>query len=220
MQPTTKKTDAQIQQDVIEELKWDMRVKETDVGVAVKERVVTLTGRVDSWAERLAAQEAAHRVAGVFDVANDVQVKTPLAVLRTDTEVAQAVRSALEWDVFVPHEKIRTTVANGVVTLEGAVGLWSQFDEAARTIRNLTGVRGVTNLIKVEPARVSANSVRAAIEGALERHALHSAKHVTVAVTDGEVVLKGDVSSWAERDAVVGAARGTSGVQKVALLQV
>jgi osmotically-inducible protein OsmY len=215
MQPTTKKTDAQIQHDVIEELKWDMRVKETDIGVEVKSQVVTLTGRVDTWAERLAAQEAAHRVSGVLDVANDVRVKPPLGFERSDTDVAQAVRTALEWDVFVPHERIRTTVSNGVVTLEGTVNFWGQFEDAARAIRNLAGVREVDNLIAVEPVRVSPQTVRGAIEGALERHALHAAKGVRVAITDGKVVLSGEVPSWAERNAVVGAVRGTSGVWKV-----
>ena len=120
MEPA-KKTDAQIQRDVLDELKWDMRVKETDIGVEVKGRIVTLTGRVDSWTQRLAAQEAAHRVSSILDVANDVRVKLPGTSERSDTDVAQAVRSALEWDVLVPQERIRTSVTNGVVTLEGTV---------------------------------------------------------------------------------------------------
>ena len=215
MQPIAKKTDAQIQREVLDELKWDTRVKETDIGVEVNESIVTLTGTVGTWGERIAAKEAAHRVSGVHDVANDVQVKPPMGVLRSDTEIAQAVRNALEWDVFVPQELIRSTVSNGMVTLEGKVSLWSQFDEAARAIRNLAGVRGVCNLITVEPARVSAPVVRAAIEAALERHAAHASRHVQVATTDGEVVITGDVSSFAERDAILGAARGTSGVGRV-----
>jgi osmotically-inducible protein OsmY len=116
-----KKTDAEIQQDVIRELKWDPRVEETEVGVEVDNGIVTLTGTVSSWAKRLAAKEAAHRVFGVLDVANDVTVKVPGSLTRTDTDLAQAVRHALKWDVMVPDERITSTVSNGWVTLEGTV---------------------------------------------------------------------------------------------------
>ena len=116
------KTDSQIQQDVLRELKWDTRVEETDVGVEVDRAVVTLTGTVSSYAKRMAAQEAAHRVAGVLDVVNDIQVHLPGSLARTDTEIAQAVRHALEWDVVVPDTQIRSTVSDGWVTLEGDVG--------------------------------------------------------------------------------------------------
>ena len=105
MKQATKKTDTQIHHDVLEELKWDSRVDETEVGVQVARGVVTLTGTVTSWAKRVAAQEAARRVIGVLDVANDIKVKVPGGLARTDTEIAQAVRQALEWDVFVPDEQ-------------------------------------------------------------------------------------------------------------------
>jgi osmotically-inducible protein OsmY len=212
-----KKTDSQIQGDVLEELKWDTRVKETDVGIEVNAGVVTLTGTVESWTARLAAQEAAHRVSAVLDVANDIRVKLPGSCERDDTDIAKAVRTALEWDVLVPHDRIHTTVANGVVTLQGKVDYWSQYDDAARSIRNLAGVREVDNLITVEPLlpRVSPQAVRGAIEQALERHAEHAAKHVQIAVTDGRVTLSGEVPSWAERNTVEGAVRGTPGVWKI-----
>jgi osmotically-inducible protein OsmY len=212
-----KKADSQIQRDVLDELKWDTRVKETDVGVEVKVGTVTLTGTVDSWTARLAAQEAAHRVSGVLDVANDIQVKLPGSYERDDTDVAKAVRTALEWDVLVPHERIRTTVSKGIVTLEGKVDYWSQYDDAARAIRNIAGVREVKNQITVEPSlpRVSPQTVRSAIESALERHAERAASHVQIAVTDGKVILSGEVPSWAERNAVEGAVRGTPGVWRV-----
>jgi osmotically-inducible protein OsmY len=216
-QTDNKKTDAQIQTDVIDELKWDTRVKATAVGVEVAGGVVILTGTVDSWGARFAAKEAAHRVSGVRDVANDIQVKVPGSHERSDTDIAQAVRAALEWDVLVPHERIRTTVSRGLVTLEGKVDYWSQYDDAARAVRNLAGVRQVDNLISVEPTspQVSPETVRGAIEGALERHAEHAAKQVRIAVTDGKVILSGEVPSWAERQAVEGAVRGTPGVRKV-----
>jgi osmotically-inducible protein OsmY len=212
-----KKTDSQLKRDVDDELKWDTRVKETDVGVEVKAATVTLTGTVDSWSARLAAQEAAHRVSGVLDVANDIQVKLPGSYERNDTDIANVVRTALEWDVLVPSESIRTTVSNGLVTLEGKVDYWSQYDDAARAVSNLAGVREVKNLITVEPSlpRVSPQAVRGAIEQALERRAEHAAKHVQIAITEGKVVLSGDVSSWAERNALEGAVRGTPGVWTV-----
>jgi osmotically-inducible protein OsmY len=211
------KTDSHIKHDVLEELKWDTRVRETDVGVEVKGGTVTLTGTVDSWAARLAAQDAAHRVAGVLDVANEMRVKLPGSFERDDTDLAKAVRVALEWDTLVPHERIRTTVSNGVVILEGTLDYWSHYEDAVRAVRNLAGVAAINNLMSVEPPlpRPSADAVRGAIESALERHAEHAAKKVKVAVTDGKVVLSGDVPSWAERDAIEGAVRGTHGVRKV-----
>lgn len=121
MAGTIVKSDAKIHEDVIRELKWDTRVDETDVGVEVDKGVVTLTGTVSSYAKSRAAREAAHRVAGVLDVANDILVHVPGGFSRTDTEIAQAVRNALQWDAHVPHERIETTVSVGWVTLEGTV---------------------------------------------------------------------------------------------------
>ena len=212
-----KKTDMQIQRDVQGELEWDTRVTATAIGVEVSSGVVTLTGTVSSWAARLAAQDAAHRVSGVLDVANEIQVKLPGSSARNDTDVAQAVRYALEWDTLVPHERIRTTVSNGVVTLEGTVDYWSEHDDAARCVRNLAGVREVKNLITVEPSSpaLSPEAIRRTIERALERHAEHAARHVEIAIADGKVILDGDVPSWAERNAVEGAVRGTPGVRSV-----
>jgi osmotically-inducible protein OsmY len=209
------KTDAQIQQDVLRELRWDPRVEETDVGVEVDRGVVTLTGTVGSYARRLAAQEAAHRVRGVLDVANDVHVKLPLSEERTDTDIAQAVRHTLEWDVLVPHERIRSTVTNGWVTLEGEVEHWFQRADAERAVRHLAGVRGVTDTIAVQPPAVDSEEVREAIEQALERRAEREAKHIQVAVHDGTVTLTGTVPSWPARQAVFGAARFTPGVKEV-----
>ena len=209
------KADSEIQQAVLSELRWDTRVKETDVGVEVDAGVVTLTGTVSSWAKRMAAQEAAHRVSGVLDVANDIQVKVPGSAGRTDTEIASAVRHAFEWDVFVPEARIRTTVSDGWVTFEGDVDYWSQRDAAEKVVRNLTGVRGVSNKIEIKPPKVIPYDVRQSIEEALERRAEREARRISVAVSDGRVTLSGVVRSWAEREAVIGAARGTPGVRSV-----
>jgi osmotically-inducible protein OsmY len=209
------KSDAQIQQDVLRELKWDPRVEETDVGVEVDQGVVTLTGTVGSYATRQAAEEAAHQVQGVLDVANDVRVQPPGSGERTDTDIAHAVRHALEWDTFVPHERIRSTVAQGHVTLDGTVQHWHQRDEAAVAVRPLAGVRGVTNLIAVQAPAGEGERVREAIEQALERRAEREAQRIQVAVRDGTVTLTGSVPSWAAKQAVLGAARFTPGVRTV-----
>jgi osmotically-inducible protein OsmY len=210
-----KKTDTQIHHDVLEELKWDSRVDETEVGVEVDNGVVTLTGTVTSWAKRAAAEEAARRVIGVLDVANDIKIKVPGALARTDTEIAQAVRHALQWDVFVSDEKITSTVSDGWVTLDGAVDTWSQRADAERAIRNLTGVKGVVNRITVTPLKPMTQDIRKAIEQVLERRAEREAKQIHVDVRDGVVTLTGAVHSWAERKSIVAAARFTPGVREV-----
>lgn len=214
-QTMVKRTDAQIHRDVLEELKWDSRVDETEVGVQVASGVVTLTGTVSSWAKRVAAQEAAHRVMGVLDVANDVQVKVPGSQKRTDTELAHAVRQALEWDVFVPHQAISTTVSDGVVTLEGSVDRWSQRADAERAVRNLGGVQIIVNKLVVKATQLVTHDVKHAIEEALERRAQREARRISVEVKDGTATLTGNVHSWAEHKSVVAAARYTPGVSAV-----
>jgi osmotically-inducible protein OsmY len=214
-QVIVKKMDAEVQQDVIRELKWDSRVDETDVGVEVDNGIITLTGTVSSWGKRIAAEEAAHRVRGVLDVANDIIVKVPGTGGRTDTEIAQAVRNALVWDVFVPDTRIQSTVSDGVVTLKGDVDSWIQRDDADRVVRNLAGVRGMRNDIVVKPPKVAASEVRKSIENALDRQAEREAERIRLEVLDGKVTLFGTVHSWTERQAVVGAAKGTPGVRSV-----
>ena len=210
-----KKTDSEVQQAVLQELKWDTRVTETDVGVEVDAGVVTLTGTVDSWAKRMAAEEASHRVVGVLDVANDINVKAPGSTGVTDTDVAHAVRHALEWDVFVPDKRMRSTVSTGWVTLEGDVDFWSQRVDAERAVSYLAGVRGISNKIEVKPSRVISVDVKKAIEEALKRHSEREAERIKIDVSDGRVSLSGTVHSWLEREAVLGATRGTPGVRNV-----
>ncbi len=215
MTQAIKKTDTQIHHDVLEELKWDSRVEEQEVGVQVEGGVVTLTGTVTGYAKRWAAEEAAHRVIGVLDVANDLKVKVPGPAGRTDTDIAQAVRRALEWDVFVPDDKIRSTVSEGWVTLEGTVDSWSQYQDAERAVRNLAGVKGVQNKIAIKPPKPMTEDVCKAIEQALERRAEREARRIHVDVRDGTATLTGAVHSWAERKSVVAAARFTPGVRAV-----
>jgi osmotically-inducible protein OsmY len=209
------KSDAQIQQEVLQELKWDSRVDESEIGVSVSDGVVTLTGTLGNYAKKLAAQEAAHRVAGVLDVANDIQVRVFESVNPSDTEIAQAVRRALEWDVWVPDERIQSTVSNGWVTLTGTVDLLRECNDAERAIRHITGVRGVTNKIFISAPRIKPENIREVLEHALERRAEREANHIQVTVSDGEVTLTGRVRSWEEKRAVMGAVAHARGVREV-----
>ena len=216
MTPGPFRNDEEIQKSVLDELKWDGRVLATDVGVEVNKGVVTLTGSVESYAKRVAAQEAAHRVRGVLDVANDIQIRVPESSGRTDTEIAQAVRQALEWNVFVPQERIHSTVSKGLVTLTGTVDRWAQRDEAQHAVSTLLGVVSVINNIKVLPLEHPApEKVRETIEQALARRAEQEAKRIIVTVSDGEVTLSGRVQTWQEKLAVVESAVHAPGVSVV-----
>lgn len=209
------KSDTQIQQDVLNELKWDTRVAPNEVGVEVKNRIVTLTGTVSSYAKKLAAEQGAHRVLGVLDVANDLAVKLASGAKPSDTDIATAVRTALLWDVFVPEDKIQTTVTNGLVRLQGTVDYASQRHDAARAIQNIAGVCAIDNEIKVKHASVSKPALKTAIHDALERRAERDADSIALEIDAGRVTLSGTVHSWTERQAVVGAAWGTRGVEVV-----
>lgn len=211
----TIKSDEQIKQEVLGELRWDSRVKETEVGVTVNEGVVTLTGTVDNYAKKIAAQEAARRVVGVLDLANDLRVKLPGSLIRDDTETARAVRHVLEWDVMVPDQRIFSTVSDGWVTLEGSVDNLREREDAERAVRFLLGVRGVSNMLVVSEQEVEPEEVRAMIEEALERRAERAAAHIKVTVDDGAVTLAGSVRSWAEKRAIMGAVSHAPGVRTV-----
>jgi osmotically-inducible protein OsmY len=204
--------DPEIQLRVMQELNWDTRVEPADVGVEVRDGIVTLTGSVASYAEKLAAQEAAHRVRGVLDVANDILVELPGRHLRSDGDIAEAVRHALNWSAVIPSDQIRTTVSGGWVTLEGHVFTWLQRLDAETTVRYLIGVRGVINKIAVRSADAEARNVRLAIETALERHAEREAKRIQVEVANGTVTLTGRVRTWHEKQSIVGAAGHAPGV--------
>lgn len=198
--PTMTRADDQIQRDVLEELKWDARVQPNEVGVAVKDGVVTLTGWVDSYTKKWAAERAAHRVRGVVAVANDIEIRLPSAAERNDSDIAGAAQRALEWDALVPIEKIEITVSRGWVTLKGEVEWQYQKTEAERAVRRLSGVRGVTNLIVVRPRiQPSSEDLRRRIENGLVRSAETDAQQIQVTVDDGKVVLRGTVRSWAEK---------------------
>lgn len=212
---STLRSDTEVKRDVEAELKFDYRIHDNNIGVAVHNGVVTLAGTAESAIERLAAGEAAHRVLGVLDVANDVQVKIPGSNRKTDGEIAEAVRSALEWNVLVPDRNIRTTVTDGWVTLEGEVDTLAQCHAADECIRPLVGVVGITNKLSVTQNGIKAAAIRRTIEDALDRRARRESRHVDVDVKDGVVTLSGTVHSWGDRIAIEQAARHAHGATQV-----
>jgi osmotically-inducible protein OsmY len=211
---TETRTDAEIQRDVLAELKWEPRVLPNEIGVAAKNGVVTLTGWVDSYTKRWAAEEAAHRVRGVKAVANDIEVRLSTKDERTDADIAAAAVRALEWDAFVPVDKLDVTVSKGWVTLKGEVEWQFQKEDVERVVRRLVGVTGVTNLITVTP-RVEASTLKQNIEKALLRSAETDAKRITVEVDGDAVILRGTVRSWAERQEAEREAWAAPGVTSV-----
>jgi osmotically-inducible protein OsmY len=190
-------TDEQIQRDVLTELKWDARVSPNEIGVTVKDGVITLRGVVDTYAKRWAAEDAALRVRGVKAVANELEVRIDRASERTDADIAAAAIRALEWDAVVPSEKVKVKVANAWVTLTGEVEWYYQKLDAERVVRRLTGVKGVSNLISVKPL-VSASDLERQIENALVRSAKTDSQNIKIEVQGSKVVLKGKVRSFAE----------------------
>jgi osmotically-inducible protein OsmY len=209
------KTDAQLKTDVLNELKWDPTVDETEVGVQVKAGIVTLTGTVGAYPKKLAAVAAAHRVHGVLDVVDDMRVRIRMGWERTDQEIASAVRNALQWDVLVPDDRITSTVAGGLVTLQGTVDTWAQRADAENAVFRLTGVKGVANQIAVAGFVVDAAKIKQDIEDALERQTEREAKRIGVSVRDGVVTLTGTIRSWGEKSAVERTAYAARGVRRI-----
>ncbi|MEO3744361.1 BON domain-containing protein [Plantactinospora sp. B5E13] len=208
--------DTEIQHDVLAELAWDARVRASEIGVSVAAGVATLSGWVDSYAKKWAAERTTHRIRGVRAVANDIIVRLPGDAERTDTDIATAASRALEWDAYVPVEKLDVTVANGWLTLRGEVAQGFQKRAAERAVRRLTGVRGVTNLITVRPVGgVLAAELERDVRNALARRAGLDAELIDVEVAGGTVVLSGEVRSWKERDEAERVAWAAPGVGDV-----
>ncbi len=208
------KTDAQIRDDVIEELRWDPQIIEPDaIGVAVMDGAVTLTGHVPSFAEKLAAARAAERVYGVKAVANDLKVKLAGSP-RDDSDIARAIAHVLEWNVQIPEGQVRARVENGLVTLDGEVEHDYQRREVERMVRQVRGVTNVLDNIKVTPP-VSPESVQAEIEEAFKREAEVDARHIQVDVTDHTARPWGHVHSIKEAAAARAAAAAAPGIVTV-----
>ena len=207
------KTDMQLKQDVEDELVWDPKVNAARIGVSVHKGAVSLTGEVDSYAEKGAAEDAAKRVSGVRSVATELTVKILGFHKHSDAEIAQAAASALKWHVWIP-DTVKVTVHGGEVDLEGSVEWKYQSNAAEDAVRHLAGVTGVNNLITIRP-HADAAQVKEKVQAALQRQAAEDAKSIHVSTSGATVTLSGEASSWTAVEDAVAAAWAAPGVGEV-----
>ena len=208
------KTDLEIQQDVMHELKWQPFLKSANIGVAVKNGIVTLSGNVDNYFQKIESEKAAKKVTGVKAIAEDIQIGVSPALEKSDADIAESVMNALKWHAAVPEDRIKVKVENGIVTLEGEVEWEYQRTSAKKAVNNLLGVRNLVNLISIKP-RLTAFDVRVKINEALHRTATVDAERVSIEVDDRKIILHGKVRSFAEKEDVEDAAWCAPGVSSV-----
>ena len=208
------KTDSELKKDVLSELSWDPLVPEARIGVAVTDGVVTLTGHLDSYAEKVATKEAVERVSGVKTIALELEVIPSGIHQRSDTEIAAAVQHALSWNTSVPQNRVHVTVEKGWVTLNGELDWNFQRRALERMIRPLKGVAGIVDNIRLKSLPQPEN-LASRIEAALTRQAVREARRIEISVDGSVVTLSGHVHSWAERNAAEGAAWSAAGVARV-----
>jgi osmotically-inducible protein OsmY len=206
--------DTQLQSSVLAELKWRPSVDSAHIGVTADDGIVTLTGQVQHYTEKLAAENAAKDVLGVKGIANDIKVEPEGSLKQSDKDIAAAAIGALKWDYEVPDGKVKVVVNEGWVTLDGTVDWQFQRDAADRCVRYLRGVVGVTNKISIKPSAKWID-VKTKIEDAFRRNAELDARRISVVTSDGRVTLTGTVRSWSERDAAVSSAWAAPGVTRV-----
>lgn len=208
------KTDVEIQKDVMDELKWTPFLNASQIGVAVKNGVVTLSGTVDMYSKKTAAENAAKRVSGVKAVAEDIEVKLPGSSLRTDAEIAEAVLNALKWHSAIREDKLKIKVEDGLVTLEGEVDWEYQRNSASIVAEDLTGVRGIINNIKISH-KTTPKEVKQGIKSAFQRYAAFDAGKIEVEIEGSTAILSGTVRSWVEKKDAERAAWAAPGITRV-----
>ena len=202
------------EQDIIAELGWEPSVNAAQIGVEVKDGIVTLAGHVDSFAEKWNAETAAQRVSGVKALAIELEVTLPGSSRRTDADIARTATNVLEWTTYLPKDSIKVMVENGWITLTGEVEWEYKKREAVYAVRYLMGVTGVSDQIVIKPS-VSTSAVKSDIEAALKRRAATDAQNISVDVRGSDVTLSGSVHNWSERELAASTAWCTPGVHNV-----
>jgi osmotically-inducible protein OsmY len=213
------KTDSELRQDVMDELKWEATIRAVEIGVGVKDGVVTLTGVVDSYGKKWAAERAARRVFGVKAVGEDIKVSLPSSYKRADEDITRLATNVLDWNVWVPRDRVKVRVQDGWITLTGDVDYYYQKEHAETAVRYLIGIAGIINSITIKPPvpAVKAFEVENYIQEALRRNArlLRDAEKIQVRISGSKVILSGSVGSWADYDEAGYAAYCAPGVSEV-----
>ena len=210
------KTNSELQRDVQDELNWAPNITAGEIGVTARDGVITLTGEVPSYFEKIEAEDVAGRVSGVMAIAEELEVRLPALNERTDTDIAKSALNFLAWNLAVPSDQVKVMVENSWITLTGEVEWYFQKKAAANAVRNLMGVKGVTNSISIKPKVVAtASEIKTTIENAFKRTAMADAQKISVTVHDGKVTLKGNSYSWKEKNVASDYAWAASGVFSV-----